>query len=76
MPLKIRNELILKDWLDAVVVPEVDRQTVEPYVPEEFKPKTHYLRNEGKDIWKWSEEVYEYVRGTTGKEDGLQSENL
>lgn len=76
LPLKIRNELILKDWLDAVVVPEADRQTVEPFVPEELKLKTHYLRNEGKDIWKWSEEVYEYVRETTGKEDGLQSENL
>ena len=27
LPLKIRNELVLKDWLDAVVVPEADRQT-------------------------------------------------
>ncbi len=66
-PLKIRNELVLKDWTEAVIVPETCRQAVEPYVPEELKLKTHYLRNKCKDIWEWSEQVYEYVRDTVGK---------
>ena len=66
-PLKIRNELVLKDWTETVIVPETCRQAVEPYVPEELKLKTHYLRNKCKDIWEWSEQVYEYVRDTVGK---------
>ena len=73
---KAKDELVLKDWLDAVVIPDADRQTVKPFVSEELKPKEQYLCNEGKDIWEWSEEVYEYVRETAGKENGLQSENL
>ena len=67
LPLKIRNELVLKDWAEAVIVPETWRQAVEPYVPEELKPKTHYLRNNCKDIWEWSKMVYEYVRDTAGE---------
>ena len=66
LPLKIRNELVLKDWAEAVIVPETWRKTVEPYVPEGLKPRTHYLQNNGKDIWEWSETVYEYVRNTAG----------
>jgi hypothetical protein len=62
LPLKIRNELVLKDWAEAVIVPETCRQAVETYVPEELKPKTHYLRSNCMDIWEWSEMVYEYVR--------------
>ena len=62
----IRNELVLKDWAEAVIVPEIWRQTVEPYVSEELKPKMHYLRNNRKDIREWSEMVYEYVRDTAG----------
>ena len=67
LPLKIRNELVLKDWAEAVIVPETCRQAVKPYVPEELKPKTHYLRNNCKDIWEWSKMVYEYVRDTAGE---------
>ena len=41
---------------------------MEPYVTEELKPKTHCLRNNCKDIWEWSEKVYEYVREGAGME--------
>ena len=61
------DELVLKDWAEAVIVPETCRQAVEPYVPEELKTKTHYLRNNCKDIWEWSKIVYEYVRDPAGE---------
>ena len=62
LPLKIRNEVILEDWLTAAIVPESDRETVAPFVPEGLKASVHFLKNDCRDIWEWSEKVYEYVK--------------
>ena len=62
LPLKIRDEVVLKDWVSAIIVPEIHRQQVEPAVPKELRPRVHFLRNDCKDIWEWSEKVYEYVK--------------
>ena len=62
LPLKIRDEVVLDDWVTAIIVPENDRQSVEPSIPEELRSRTHFIRNDCKDIWEWSEKVYEYVK--------------
>ena len=62
LPLKIRDEVILNDWVSAVIVPEADKQAVEPHIPENVRSRVHFLRNDCRDIWEWSEKVYEYVR--------------
>lgn len=62
LPLKIKDEVVLKDWVTAIIIPESCRQATEPYIPEELKPRTHFLQNDCKDIWQWSEKVYEYVK--------------
>ena len=62
LPLKIRDEVVLKDWVSAIIVPEIHRQQVEQAVPKELRPRVHFLRNDCKDIWEWSEKVYEYVK--------------
>ena len=62
LPLKIRDEVVLKDWVSAIIVPEIHRQQVEQAVPKELRPRVHFLRNDCKDIWEWSEKAYEYVR--------------
>lgn len=62
LPLKVRDEVVLEDWVSAVIVPENDRQAVEPSVPEVLRSRVHFLRNDCRDIWEWSEKVYEYVK--------------
>ena len=62
LPLKIKDEVILKDWMYAIVVPESCRQIIEPHVPETLIHKVRYVCNDCRDIWEWSEKAYEEVR--------------
>ena len=62
LPLKIRDEVILKEWISAIIVPERERAVIEPHIPEELRLSVHFLPNDGMDLWEWSEKVYEYVR--------------
>ena len=54
LPMKIKDEIILKDWLYAMIVPlgmELD-------IPDELKDRTIYVQNDCVDIWDWSQKVY------------------
>lgn len=62
LPLKIKNELVLKDWVSAVIAPSDYKQTLEPHIPKDLKSKVHYLKNDCRDIWEWSEKVYEFAK--------------
>ena len=57
LPMKIKDEIILKDWLYAMVIPE----GVKLEVPEYLKDRTVYVRNDCADIWEWSEKVYREI---------------
>ena len=54
LPMKVKDEIILKDWLYALVIPE----GVQLDVPEELKDRTLYVCHDCRDIWEWSEKVY------------------
>ena len=60
LSLKIRYEVILDDWVSAIIVPEINCQQVEPAVPKELRSRGHFLQNDCRDIWEWSEKAYEY----------------
>lgn len=62
LPIKVKNEIVLKDWVSAIIVPSVYRRDLEEHIPEQLKAKTHFIPNNCKDIWEWSEKVYEYVK--------------
>lgn len=57
LPMKIKNEIILKDWLYAMVIP----LGVELDVPDCLKDRTVYVENDCQDIWDWSEKVYRLI---------------
>lgn len=65
LPMKIKDEIILKDWLHTIVVPEKLREIVEPAVPEELTGQVIYTENDCRDIWDWSEKVYRMVEKRT-----------
>ena len=60
--MKIRDEVILEDWVSAIIVPEIYLQKVTPHIPEGLKERVHFFPNDCKDIWEWSEKVYEYAK--------------
>ena len=66
LPLKVKNGIVLKDWVCAVIVPEKYRNIVSSHAPSNLKDRVHYLDSSGTDIWQWSEKVYEYVRKAIG----------
>ena len=78
LPLKVKNEVVLKDWVSAIIAPTNHYQALYPHIPEELKSKVHFIPNKlkskvhfipnnCKDIWEWSEKVYEYVKQKNGK---------
>jgi hypothetical protein len=60
-PLKIRDELILKHNVLAIIIPEVYREKFEIIINCDTNEKVHYLDNKNKDVWEWSNVVYDFV---------------
>lgn len=61
LPLKVKDEIVLKDWVFAIVIPAELRNEIESAVPCELKDKVIYIQNDCKDIWDWSEKVYSII---------------
>lgn len=57
LPMKIKDEIVLKDWLYAMVIPA----GVELDVPDSLKDRAIYVENDCRDIWDWSEKVYRVI---------------
>ena len=62
LPFKIKHEVILKDWVHAIIIPENHKNEFESHIPSDLKDKVYYAQNDCKDIWEWSEKVYEFAR--------------
>ncbi|MBO4418680.1 MAG: hypothetical protein J5789_02500 [Oscillospiraceae bacterium] len=62
LPLKVKNEVVLKDWAAAIIAPDTSRTILEDHIPEELKPIVHFLPNDCSDIWDWSQKVYEFAK--------------
>lgn len=62
LPLKIKEELRLSDWVHTIVIPENERTRFDSVIPNELTNKVFYLENDCPDIWGWSEKVYEFVK--------------
>jgi hypothetical protein len=62
LPLKIKDEVILKDWVHAIIIPKCYKEELEIYVPTNLITEVYYLESDCKDIWQWSEKVYEYIK--------------
>ena len=57
LPMKIKDEIVLKDWLYAMVIPagaDLD-------VPDYLKDRAIYVETDCRDIWDWSEKVYQTI---------------
>ena len=61
LPLKIKEELNLLDWVYKIIIPMNFKQKIEQYIPKELQEKITYVENDCKDIWDWSEKVYSII---------------
>ena len=60
-PAKVKDELVLADYMYACIVPEHHQNDFEKLVQPEIADKIYYLSQDGLGIWDWSEKVYEFV---------------
>lgn len=61
LPMKVRDEMILADWVYKIVIPMKLKTALEPYVPMDLADRIIYVENDCKDIWDWSEKVYRII---------------
>ena len=61
LPMKIKNEIVLADWVYRIVIPMELKQELESTVPDNLKSRVIYVENDCADIWDWSEKVYQMI---------------
>ena len=59
--MKVKNEIVLRDWVYAIVIPTEERENLERAIPADLRDRVVYLENDCKDIWEWSEKVYNTI---------------
>lgn len=58
LPIKVKDEIVLADWVYAIVIPVELQDELDDAIPSDLKNKVIYVKNDCKDIWEWSEKVY------------------
>ncbi len=62
LPVKVKDEVVLSDYVHAIIIPKHEKERLEKTVPEALMNKTYYLENDCADIWEWSRKVYEFIK--------------
>jgi len=60
-PAKIKDELVLSDYMYACIIPEHYRNEIKELIQPEIADKVYYFPQNGLGLWDWSEKVYEFV---------------
>lgn len=58
LPMKVKDEIVLRDWVDVIVIPTELREIMEADISKDLSERVLYVENDCKDIWEWSEKVY------------------
>ena len=62
LPMKIKNEIKLSEWVYKIIIPESLCDKLQDHIPESLAERVVYIKNDTKDIWGWSHKVYEIVK--------------
>ena len=65
LPMKIKDEVILSEWVDKIVIPKNYQEEFKKIIPNNLADKIIYIENDCKDIWDWSEKVYRIIESKT-----------
>ena len=61
LPMKIKDEVVLSDWVFKIIVPSDEKSKIECHIPDNLKERVIYVDNDCSDIWEWSEKVYRII---------------
>lgn len=64
LPMKVKDEVVLRDWVHKIIIPTKLKETLSPFIPCELQNKVIYVENDCKDIWDWSEKVYSVIENS------------
>lgn len=61
-PIKVKDEVILSEYLFVCIVPEQYKQQIESFIPQELAKRVYYLRQRGLTLQEWNDKVVNFVR--------------
>lgn len=61
LPMKVKDEIILSDWLFRIIIPSREKSRLERHIPDALKDRVIYADHNGEDVWEWSEKVYRII---------------
>lgn len=61
LPMKVRDGIVLTDWVDFIVIPAHLRAMLSPCVPAALRERVIFVDHDCRDIWEWSEKVYRLI---------------
>ena len=70
-PAKIKNELSLVDYLHCCLIPATHKDAFEKIIPSNLADRIFFIENNCKDIWEWSDKVYDFASHLIVKKENL-----
>lgn len=64
-PAKVKNELTLSKYLHRCIIPEQYKPVFLNIIPDSVMERVIYVNYDCKDIWEWSEKVYNLIQHST-----------
>jgi len=64
--IKVKEEIVVSDYLYACIVPEQYRIELSGHVPLELEARVYYLPQDKLGILEWNEKVYSFVSNIQG----------
>ena len=61
-PIKVKDEILLSDYLFACIVPEQYKEQLDGCILQELLPKVHYLEQNGLCLQEWNDKVVAYIK--------------
>ncbi|MCH5297066.1 MAG: hypothetical protein J1E85_05300 [Ruminococcus sp.] len=61
LPMKVKDKIVLNDYVYAIIIPLQYIELFKDKIPRNLLNRTHFIENNCKDIWDWSEKVYSFV---------------
>lgn len=59
--IKVKDELLLSEYLYACIIPEQYRESILPFVPESLKNRVFFVAQNSLGILEWTERVHNFV---------------
>jgi len=62
-PAKIKDELVLHDYLYACIAPAHRKEELAKYIPAKLASRVYFLEQDGLSLLDWAEKVYSFICG-------------